>query len=233
MSRRPHVPAYRHHKQSGQAIVTLPTGLGQRRDVLLGAYGSPESRKEYLPVVAEWEANGRRLPQPAATSDLTVNELLLAYWKHARAYYGWGKQPQRGDKASLKAALRVVRKLYGPTHARDFGPLALKAFRARMIRKNWARTYINSQVDRVRRMFRWAAEEELLPGSVHDNLAKVASLRKGKRKARLPEGECAAFITDVLDRYQSVAADSPQEANTFKFYQMEAELTPAPGQSEL
>jgi integrase len=56
-----------------------------------------------------------------------------------------------------------------------------------MIRKGWARTYVNAQVDRVRRMFRWAAEEELLPGSVHDNLAKVASLRKGKCKARESE----------------------------------------------
>ncbi len=48
----------------------------------------------------------------------------------------------------------------------------------------------------------------------------------------LPEGEWNAFITDVLDRYQSVAADSPQEANTFKFYQMEVELTPLPGQRD-
>jgi integrase len=184
MPRRHHVPAYRLHKQSGQAVVTLPDGLGRRRDVLLGKHGTAESRKEYLRVLAEWEANGRRLPQPAAASDLTLNELLLAYWRHARGYYGWAKQPQRGDKASLKAALRVVRKLYGPTLARDFGPLALKACRARMVRKGWARTYINSQVDRLRRMFRWAAEEEMLPGSVHDNLAKVASLRKGKCKAR-------------------------------------------------
>jgi hypothetical protein len=39
-------------------------------------------------------------------------------------------------------------------------------------------------VDRVRRIFRWAAEEDLLPGSIYDNLAKVASLRKGKSAAR-------------------------------------------------
>jgi trans-aconitate 2-methyltransferase len=43
---------------------------------------------------------------------------------------------------------------------------------------------------------------------------------------RLPKSEWDAFIADVLDRYQSVAADSPQDANTFKFYQMEVELTP-------
>ena len=42
---------------------------------------------------------------------------------------------------------------------------------------------------------------------------------------RLPESEWEPFISEVLDRYQSFAADNPQEANTFKFYQMEVELT--------
>jgi integrase len=165
----------------------LPLGSRRRRDVLLGPYGSPESRNEYLRVLGEWEANGQRLPEPAAPSDIAVNELVLAYWKYACGYYGWTQEPQRGDKISLRDALRVVRKLYGHTLAREFGPLALKACRARMIRKDWARTYINAQVDRIRRMFRWAAEEELLPGAVHDNLAKVASLRKGKCQARESE----------------------------------------------
>jgi trans-aconitate 2-methyltransferase len=48
----------------------------------------------------------------------------------------------------------------------------------------------------------------------------------------LPESEWQAFITDVLDRYQTVAADRPQEANTFKFYQMDVVLTPAQRHSE-
>jgi trans-aconitate 2-methyltransferase len=42
----------------------------------------------------------------------------------------------------------------------------------------------------------------------------------------LPDAEKPAFITDVLDRYQSVAADNTSEANTFKFYQMDVLLTP-------
>jgi trans-aconitate 2-methyltransferase len=45
---------------------------------------------------------------------------------------------------------------------------------------------------------------------------------------RLPEAERESFITDVLDRYRSVAADGPQDENNFKFYQMEVELTPTP-----
>jgi trans-aconitate methyltransferase len=44
---------------------------------------------------------------------------------------------------------------------------------------------------------------------------------------RLPESDWPAFIGDILDRYRAVAADGPQEANTFKFYQMEVTLTRA------
>jgi len=43
----------------------------------------------------------------------------------------------------------------------------------------------------------------------------------------LPESDWPTFIMEVLDRYRSLAADSPQEANTFKFYQFEVVLEPA------
>ena len=41
----------------------------------------------------------------------------------------------------------------------------------------------------------------------------------------LPEFERPAFATDVLDRYQKVAADRPAEENAFKFYQMDVTLS--------
>jgi trans-aconitate 2-methyltransferase len=42
----------------------------------------------------------------------------------------------------------------------------------------------------------------------------------------LPEAERIAFVTDVLDRYQQVAADAPGEENLFRFYQMDITLSP-------
>jgi hypothetical protein len=71
MPRRHSVPSYRLHKQSGQAIVTLTDGLGGRRDVLLGKYGTPESRAEYARVLAEWEPTDAaprpcHLPRPTS-----------------------------------------------------------------------------------------------------------------------------------------------------------------------
>lgn len=42
---------------------------------------------------------------------------------------------------------------------------------------------------------------------------------------RLPDSLRSLFITEVLDRYQAVAAEKPGEENTFKFYQMTIVLT--------
>jgi trans-aconitate 2-methyltransferase len=42
----------------------------------------------------------------------------------------------------------------------------------------------------------------------------------------LPGDKRQAFITEVLDRYRTVAADIPQEENIFKFYQLEVVLVP-------
>jgi len=42
----------------------------------------------------------------------------------------------------------------------------------------------------------------------------------------VPAGEWPLFISEVLDAYQAVAAESPDEANTFKFYQMQVALSP-------
>src|SRR5262245_33536890 len=44
---------------------------------------------------------------------------------------------------------------------------------------------------------------------------------------RLPEAQRPEFINDVLDHYQTVAADRPGEENTFKFYQMDITLAPS------
>src|SRR5262245_48732356 len=76
---RNHVPAYRLHKQSGQAIVTV-TVNGKRRDILLGKHGSPESQEEYARVLARLRAGGPSAAVELSTkSDITISELVLAY----------------------------------------------------------------------------------------------------------------------------------------------------------
>jgi hypothetical protein len=176
MSKRPSLHSYRHHKQCGQAIVILTDAFGSRRDVLLGTYDSA-SKKEYDRVIAEWIGNGRRMRVTEA-AELSVNELALVYWKHVKADHGL--QKCRGDYHNIHAELRILKALYGPTQARHFGPIALKACRVKMLEQDWGRSYINRQVARLVQIFKWAAAEEMLPASVHDQLTRLEGLRKGK-----------------------------------------------------
>src|SRR5262249_51913117 len=134
------VPSYRLHKQSGQAVVTLPDGLGGRRDVLLGPHGSPQSHTEYARVLAEWVAGGRRLPdrgaEGSAPADLTVNELLVPFWRWAERHYRDADGNQARELENLRLAARPLKALYGHTPARDFGPLALRAVREAMVKQS-------------------------------------------------------------------------------------------------
>src|SRR5262245_27746868 len=76
-------PAYRKHKGTGQAVVTL-----NGKDHYLGIHGTHASKDAYDRLIAVWLANGKRLPDPAAgPTDVTVNEIMAAYLKHAAAYY--------------------------------------------------------------------------------------------------------------------------------------------------
>src|SRR4051794_19164124 len=110
-------PSYRLHRPTGQAVVTID---GQ--DCYLGKHSTPASRAEYDRLIAEWLANGRRLPRG---HDLTVAELILAYFRHCEGYYRKDDKPTK-EPGNIKLALRPLRQLYGHTLARDFGPLALK-----------------------------------------------------------------------------------------------------------
>jgi integrase len=51
-------------------------------------------------------------------------------------------------------------------------------------RQALCRKVVNQRVDHVRRVFRWAASEELVPQSVYDALTTVAGLRRGQKGTR-------------------------------------------------
>src|SRR5579871_5220319 len=119
------VPTYRHHKPTGQAVVTLAG-----RDIYLGRYGTAKSRKEYRRIVSEWLTQDRS-PLPPRNQLLVVN-LIHSYWQHAKRYYVRNGK-STGELHPLKLALRPVKKLYGHVPAQEFGPLALKSVRQSLI----------------------------------------------------------------------------------------------------
>ena len=178
MSKRP--PKYRHHKPSGQAVVTLGG-----HDYYLGKWLSPESRQEYDRLLAEWLTARRQAPARAGTAaGLSLNEIILLYWRHAEGYYRHPDGTPTSEADNVRLALRPLKSLYGHTPATDFDSLALEALREAMVREGHCRNRVNKDVSRVRRLFRWAAAKKLVPLSVHQSLGTVEGLRAGRSAAR-------------------------------------------------
>lgn len=176
------IPAYTLHKPTGRARVRI---AGQ--DHYLGTYGSAESREEYARLIAETFRPGGAPPTPRLASgfpDLSINELFVKYLAFAEAYYVKDGVPT-GETENMKNAMRAVRTLYENTRATEFGPLRLKAVRQHMIDiEKLARGVINSRINRIRRIFKWAVSEELIPASVFEALHAVEGLRYGRCNAR-------------------------------------------------
>lgn len=227
------LPRYRLHKQSGQAVVSLPLGHGKYRDFLLGPYDSDESKREYTKVINEWLAAGRHV-QPMSIDgrilDLSVSEVCLQFCKHAQVYCRLVDGSPSGEQSNQKYAQAPLVELYGLIKAAEFGPLKLKAVRQKMIdtfrylvrfaqgeatwerwvpesrfrpraghgdqyeaewKENWlsvellqkkraiCRKEINRRIELIKREFKWAVSEELVPPSVYQALMTVRGLRRG------------------------------------------------------
>jgi len=187
------VPAYRLHKGTGQAVIYVG-----RREVYLGAHGSPESRQKYAEIISRvtgGEAIPVRSPTDKPASPKSVAALCLRFIAEKLPSYADAEQHcQRG-------AIKVLAGLFGETPAAEFGPIRLRTVRNAMVagdphaedangnpkpRKPWSRSFVNHQVKRLRFIFRWGVSWELVPASVADALATVESLKAGETDA--PEG---------------------------------------------
>lgn len=113
-----HLPKYRKHRASGQAVVTL-SGRGH----YLGPHGTKASRELYDRLIAEWLQQHRQ-PSPDSADAITVVELCDRYLRFARGYY---QKDGRCTKATpgVKACIKYLRDWYGREPASNFGSIAL------------------------------------------------------------------------------------------------------------
>jgi integrase len=182
-ARRKPTPSYLPHKQSGRARAVWTDPLGVRHQKLLpGPFDSPESRTAFARFQLELETS------PAAAvidpNGVTVAEVLAAYLVHAERYYTDAAGNLTSEVTSVKRSIKPVRELYAATPAAGFGPRALAAVRQHMIGLGWCRSLVNKRIDRVKRAFRWAVAEELVPAATYEALRTLPGLRRGRTDAR-------------------------------------------------
>ena len=188
------LPAYRKHRASRQAVVTI-----HGRDHYLGPHGTVASRLAYDRVITEYLASGRSEAFGVAPPELTLVTLIADYRRYAAAYYGTGRA---SEYRRMGRILKRLRSMYGNLAAAEFGVQQFKAVRQAYLNEDVSRTYVNDSMRRLVRFFRWAAAEGRIPAAVPQNLAAVPALRQGHCGLRE-----APPVTPVAD--EVVAATLP------------------------
>lgn len=202
------LPKYRLHRGSGNAVVEL-----SGKTHYLGTYGSPESLAKYHALIAAWGTASPSTPPPstptststvvpvapAAPDTITVSELVDRFLLHADSYY---RHPDGTPTAETWAFSRVVKPLlamFGRMAADAFRPTALKLLRDELMKVvpsaksptkqagYRVRTAVNKDISRVRMIFSWGVENELVKPETYGALRLVKGLRAYRCEA--PESE--------------------------------------------
>ncbi len=181
MPRRPRgiPPPYLHHRGSGQAYSTVGG-----RPVYHGVHGSAESRRNYAEFVRRWEEGQAGQTPYVPPSGCTVEQMAAGYLDVARAKHADPEGRPGKEYESLRLALRELAGFeaggvrLGTLPAAALGARDLKRLQGDWASKGRSPQTVNQMVGRVRRAFRWAVAEELVPASTLVALAAVPRLEE-------------------------------------------------------
>ncbi len=177
----PHIPKCCHHKATGQAFVKL-NGVNK----YLGPWGSKTAKNRYDQVVNEWLAQGRQLidrPDADSQDGISIAEVMAAFLTHAEGYYRSADGRQTPEVEAYRQAMQIL-KMYATEPAKFFGPLKLQACQQAMIQRKWSRRNINRQTGRIKHIFKWAVQRELITGDTLHALEAVQGLKIGRSAAK-------------------------------------------------
>jgi hypothetical protein len=138
---------------------------GQRREFRTGhPRNSPASRKAYHAIVANWEAQGRRLSTSApAASDITIAEGLSKYVEELERKCRRPDGTPAQTIADFKITSRLLREMFGREDLGAFSAEHLEAFRDRLIRDGRVCPQIAKRLAQCRQFLNWTITHDLFP----------------------------------------------------------------------
>lgn len=197
------LPKYRHHEPSGRAFIECKKFYGSPpRKYLKGAFNSAESKAHYnseCAKIAAWKVGSKKKPAPSATKGYTVTMLIADFLEWAESHYG----AKNTDFNHFRMACIFLKRAAGRRTIRQLGPVRFKKVQRLMEQhigtrtgKPWSRKYINAQMRRLKQVFAWAVENELMKQTRYAALCMVRSLRFGKTTApELPKKQPVKWET--------------------------------------
>ncbi|MEM7227287.1 MAG: tyrosine-type recombinase/integrase [Planctomycetota bacterium] len=136
-----------------------------------------------LELRAKYEA---RAPRPSNDGPLTVERLITSFMLYAQDTYTQRQGRSRSEVSNCREAVRCLGLMYGDFLAADITSYEMKRVREYMVDRGWCRSTINKRMSRIKRMFKWAAGESLIDGSVYHGVRSVEALKPGRSAAPEP-----------------------------------------------
>jgi len=185
-------PAYQFH-YSGQARVSL---CGQ--DYYLGKHDTPESYARYYALLAEYNANGKQLPEKLPTRPENVTEVSIRV-RDVTADFRHRVLPRyernSGQHTRLKNLCTLLDVKHGDESPDTFGPRKLEALRDQFIAEGNCRKYANHRTRLVVRIIKHGVSRELVKPDRVAALEALEPLRPGDAREGTPRTGVA--ITDI------------------------------------
>lgn len=184
-------PTLSHHRATHRGYITW-----KKRRVYIPGRWPADQKNPPLEIVAGYGEILRRLAREVqadgtqdSTQDFAQAEKQVVphipVWRLAKDFLVWARTHYQvsNEAESLAFAIKPLVELFGELPAADFSPKKLKAYRAHLEAQGKTRQGVNKKCNLVKRVFRWGAEEELIPVTVHQALRVVSPLRKGHTAA--------------------------------------------------
>ena len=169
---RKQLPKYCLHKASGRAFVRI-----EGKMYYLGKYGSQISRQEYDRIIGEFITNGRQ--DLAPQNEILVENLIARFLEHMERNLHYS----HSYKKQMAGMLTLLNNLYGKQPVSHFDRASLKAIRQQFVDKGLCRATINGYVGKIRKLFDWGCDEEIIPADIALALRTVRSLEWGRTAA--------------------------------------------------
>ena len=175
---RKRVPKLCYHRGAGRWYVTLDGTeeyLGKRCKPTQAA--PPDVQQEYDRIVAAW-LSARALPPERLPNSPTIIEVWSAYLAVVKEKYG------EGERNNMIGAGKLLAQTFGEEPIASFTAGKLRQLQELMQGLGWAPRHVNKQVSRIRRLFRWAVVDGLVPQEVWLGLKALPGVKEGKRYRR-------------------------------------------------
>ncbi len=171
MAKKRRIPAYVHHKASGQARVRI-----HNKDHYLGPYGSPESKLKYDDLISSLVIDG----EPTKTTKLST--LLAAWWAECKRRYGKHGKGRYGNAVCWRPVIRLLRENHGKEPAESLGPATLRRTIEREAEeRGWSLRYTRDVLSKAKAVYKWGKNEELVSSAAYERLRDV-EIREGRDK---------------------------------------------------